>query len=89
MRAPLSVQFFFIFMQFSGKIDQNNRLAPPPLGLAPRPLGNPGSATGPLWEILDPPLDNATMIYLSKCLWIPTFEELNYLRTSQTFYPDV
>ena len=33
------------FLQFSEKIDQNNRLVPPRLGLAPPPLGNPGSAT--------------------------------------------
>ena len=32
-------------MKFLGKINQNNRLAPPPLGLAPPPSGNPGSAT--------------------------------------------
>ena len=45
-RAPPSgSNFFFIFMQFLGKIDQNNRLAPPPLRLAPPPLENPGSAT--------------------------------------------
>ena len=35
----------FIFMQFLGKFGQNNRLAPPPWGLAPPRLGNPGSAT--------------------------------------------
>ena len=40
---PLWVQF--IFMQFLEKIGQNNRLAPPPLRLAPLH-----------WEILDPPL---------------------------------
>ena len=33
---PLPVQIFFIFM---------HRLAPPPLGLAPLPLGNPRSPT--------------------------------------------
>ena len=32
-------------MQFSGKLYQNNRLVPPPLGLAPPPLENLGSAT--------------------------------------------
>ena len=36
---------FFIFMQFLGKIGQNNRLRSPPLWLAHPPLGNPGSAT--------------------------------------------
>ena len=46
MRVPPPLgPIFFIFMQFSVKIDQNNRLAPPPLGFAPLPLGNPGSAT--------------------------------------------
>ena len=40
-------QIFFIFMQYLKKIDQNNRLALPPLRLAPPPLGNPGSATAP------------------------------------------
>ena len=39
-------QNFFIFMQFSTKIDQNNRL--PLLGLAH------------FWEILDPPLPQVT-----------------------------
>ena len=37
--------FFFIFKQFLGKIKQNNRLASPPLRLAPHPVGNSGSAT--------------------------------------------
>ena len=37
--------FFFIFMQFLKKIGQNNRLVSRSLGLAPPPLGNPGSAT--------------------------------------------
>ena len=32
------------FMQFSGENGQNDKFAPPLLGLAP-PLGNPGSAT--------------------------------------------
>ena len=32
-------------MQFLGNFWPNNRLAPPPWGLAPPPLGNPGSAT--------------------------------------------
>ena len=41
--AP-SAQNFFIFMQFSGKIGQIIGWRPP-LGLAPPPLGNPGSAT--------------------------------------------
>ena len=36
-RSPLSVQFFFIFMQFWVKILPNNRLAPLPWGR--RPLG--------------------------------------------------
>ena len=43
-RAP-SGSSSFIFMQFLGKFWPNNRLAPPPWGLAPPPLGNPGSAT--------------------------------------------
>ena len=47
-RAPPVAQNFFIFMQFSGKIGQIIGWRPP-LGLAPPPLGNPGSATaGPL-----------------------------------------
>ena len=44
-RVPPLSPNFFVFMQFSGKIDQNNRLAPPTSGLAPHPLGNPESAT--------------------------------------------
>ena len=46
MRAP-PAQNSFIFMQFSEKIGQiiGWRGPPPPLGLAPPPLGNPGSAT--------------------------------------------
>ena len=40
---PHPVPFFFMFMQFSGKNYQNNRL--PPLGVGT-----------PMWEILDPPL---------------------------------
>ena len=43
-RSPLGPNLL-IFMQFLRKIDQNNRLAPPPLGLAPPPPVN-----------LDPPL---------------------------------
>ena len=44
-RAPPPLaQNFFIFMQFLGKIGQIIGWAPP-LGLAPPPLGNPGSAT--------------------------------------------
>ena len=42
--TPLA-QNFFIFMQFSGKIGQIIGWCPPPLGLVPPPLGNPGSAT--------------------------------------------
>ena len=42
-RPPMA-QNFFIFMQFSGKIGQIIGWRPP-LGLAPPPLGNPGSAT--------------------------------------------
>ena len=34
-----------IFMQFLGNFWPNNRLVPPPRGLAPPPLGNPGSTT--------------------------------------------
>ena len=37
----------FNFMQLGGGIGKNNRLAPPPLQLAPLSL---------LWEIMDPPL---------------------------------
>ena len=35
---------FLNFMQFCGKLWQNRRLAPPPRGLAPPPVGGPGSA---------------------------------------------
>ena len=45
-RPPPLGQIFFIFMQFFGKNWSNSMLAPPPLGLAPPRLGNPGSATG-------------------------------------------
>ena len=41
----ISMYIFFIFMQFSGKLMPNNRLA------APYP-----EVGSPLWEILDPPL---------------------------------
>ena len=45
-RAPPPLgQIFFIFMQFLGKIGQIVCWRPPPLGLAPPRLGNPGSAT--------------------------------------------
>ena len=37
--------FFFLFMQFLGKIGQNNRLVPPFLWLLHSSLDNPGSAT--------------------------------------------
>ena len=47
----------FIFMQFSGKIWQNSRFLPPPLGFAPT------SSPPSVWEILDPPLQ-----YVCKCL---------------------
>ena len=40
-------QISFIFIQFSGEIWVNNRLAPTPWGLV-----------HPIWEILDPPLFN-------------------------------
>ena len=45
MRAPPLAQNFFIFMQFVEKIGQIIGWRPP-LGLAPPPLGNPGSVTG-------------------------------------------
>ena len=38
--SPPSIQFLFIFMQFLGKIEKNNRLAPQPLGLV-QSLRNP------------------------------------------------
>ena len=44
-RTPLLCPNSFIFIQFSAKILQNNRLPHLPRELAP-PLGNPGSATG-------------------------------------------
>ena len=44
MHAPPLSQNFFIFMQFLGG-NWSNRLLAPPLGLAPPPLGNPGSVT--------------------------------------------
>ena len=43
---PLADLFCFIFMQFSGKINQNNRLAPLPFEVRALRMGNPGSATG-------------------------------------------
>ena len=51
-RAPPLPQNFFIFMQFSGKIGQIIGWRSP-LGLAPPPLGNPGSATA--FRRADPP----------------------------------
>ena len=45
LAPPPLAQNFFIFMQFSGKIDQIIGWRPLPLGLVPPPLGNPGSAT--------------------------------------------
>ena len=44
------VNFFFMFIQFLEKIGQNNKLASPPLHLAP-----------PLREILDAPLQSNTV----------------------------
>ena len=43
-RPPFDPRFLH-FRAVFGKNWQNNRLAHPPLGLAPPPLGNPGSAT--------------------------------------------
>ena len=43
-RAPSGPNFLHFQVVF-GKNWPNNRLAPPPLELAPPPLGNPGSAT--------------------------------------------
>ena len=45
MDAPLPGPNSFIFMQFSGKIWPNNRLAAPP----------------PVWEFMDPPLRRANI----------------------------
>ena len=42
---PLSVQFFFIFMQFSGKFIKIIGWRPHLWGWRPPPLGNPASAT--------------------------------------------
>ena len=42
---PLSVHFFFIFMQFSSTIVPNNRLVLPIPSELELPLDNPGSAT--------------------------------------------
>ena len=44
MRTSPLAQNFFIFMQFSGKIDQIIGWHPP-FGVSAPPLGNPGSAT--------------------------------------------
>ena len=49
---PPLAQNFFIFMQFLGKIGQIIGW-PPPLGLAPPPLGNPGSTTVQSYSLLD------------------------------------
>ena len=52
---------FFIFMQFSGKIGQNNRLALlPPLGLAPPPR-----------EILDPGGGHNYPVFIQRHLSCP------------------
>ena len=45
-RAPSGSNYFHFRAVFWGKIDQNNRLALPPLQLASLPLGYPGSAAG-------------------------------------------
>ena len=45
LRPPSGPKFLYFHAVF-GKNWPNNRLAPSPLGLAPPPLGNPGSATG-------------------------------------------
>ena len=37
MRAPLSIHFYFIFMEFSAKILPKTRLVLQPLGLSPAP----------------------------------------------------
>ena len=50
IQGPLSVRFFFIVMQFSGKIGQSNRLVLPSFELATR---LPPSAN---LQILYPPL---------------------------------
>ena len=50
--CPPGGQNFFIFMQFSVKIDKNHRLAPPPpRSWRPLPRGNSGSATANLLNI--------------------------------------
>ena len=38
-------------MQFSPKIMPNDKLAAPPLGMAPTPPENPGSATEQYWQM--------------------------------------
>ena len=43
--APPSRPKFLYCHAVFGKNEANSRLAPPPLGLAHPPLGNPGSAT--------------------------------------------
>ena len=43
-RAPLGPNSF-VFMEWLREIEESNRLASPPLWLAPPPLGNLGSAT--------------------------------------------
>ena len=54
-RAPPSGSNFLHFHAVFGKNWSNSMLAPPPLGLAPPRLGNPGSATEvPLTDIQHP-----------------------------------
>ena len=43
-RGPPTDQNFLNFVQFFRKIEQICMLAPPPGGLTPPPMGNPGSA---------------------------------------------
>ena len=57
MRPSPPIIFFFIFMQFSGEIRQNNRLVPPPLQLAP---------PAPVWEIVVPPQLKMAALSLAK-----------------------
>ena len=47
--CPPSGPKFLHFHAVFGENWPNNRLAPPPLGLVPPPLGNPGSATACIW----------------------------------------
>ena len=86
--CPSRIQLFFNFMQFPGKNDRDNRLAFPPLGLAPLPpcMENVGFATVFINTLLPPTNEVwSKVMFLHLCVilftgwcWLPSMHHWSH-----------